>query len=143
MSQPRTHLELGPRLRLPITEVELSFVRASGPGGQRVNKTSTQVELRFDVAHSPSLSEADRAWLMQTLRTKLDARGVLHVTAQEHRSQLRNREAAMDRLEQLLRAALVRPKRRKPTRPSRASREERLSAKKHQSEKKRTRTRME
>ena len=140
MSEASTHLEINRSLKIPLAEISITFVRSGGPGGQHVNKTSTQAELLFDLEHSPSLTERDRAWLMEKLRTKLDSRGVLHVTAQEFRSQLRNRNAAIERLQEILRAALVRPKVRKTTKPGRAARERRLTEKKRHSDKKKTRS---
>lgn len=126
-------------IEIPLTELEVSFTRSSGPGGQHVNKTSTRVEITFDLAHSPSLRDDDRAYLMERLRSKLDTEGRLHIAAQEYRSQLRNRQAAVDRLEAMLQQAILRPKKRKKSRPSKSAVERRLDSKKRESAKKRER----
>jgi len=124
---------------IPLTEIAISFSRSSGPGGQHVNKTSTQAELTFDLEHSPSIPESDRVWLRKQLASKLDSAGVLRVTSQEYRSQLRNKNAAIDKLQSMLQAAMLRPKKRKRTKPSRAAVERRLSSKKKSGEKKKLR----
>ncbi len=118
--------------RIAIDESELSetFVRASGPGGQNVNKLSTAVQLRFDVLHSPSLPDDVRIRLMRLAGTRLTRDGVLVITAQRHRTQERNRADALDRLIELIRRAAVRPKPRRPTKPTAASRERRITTKK-------------
>ncbi|MDP4198283.1 MAG: alternative ribosome rescue aminoacyl-tRNA hydrolase ArfB [Bacteroidota bacterium] len=132
-------IHISDRLQIPLAEIEISFTRSSGPGGQHVNKTSTRAEIAFDLAHSPSIPEADRAWMMGRLQSKLDTEGKLHIAAQEYRSQLRNRQAAIDRLEALLQQAILRPKKRKKSKPTRSAVERRLSSKKRESEKKRER----
>lgn len=129
----------GRRLRIPLDEIRISFTRSSGPGGQHVNKTSTQAELIFDLAHSPSLSDADRAWLLSRLASKLDSSGALHISSQEFRSQLRNKNAAMEKLQNLLEGAIHRPKPRKKVKLSKAAKETRLRAKKIAGEKKKLR----
>jgi ribosome-associated protein len=136
-------LEVTPTLRIPLAEINFRFVRSSGPGGQHVNKTSTQVELTFDLANSPSIREDDKLWLMQRLSSRLDREGVLQITAQEHRSQLRNKTEAMRKLVQLLADALKRPKRRKPTKPTRGAKEARIASKKIHGAKKKARSRKE
>jgi ribosome-associated protein len=111
-------------------EVEESFVRASGPGGQNVNKLATAVQLRFDVSHSPSLPEPMRERLVRLAGRRLTREGVLVITAQRHRTQERNREDALARLVELIRrAAEPPPPPRRPTRPTRAARERRLATK--------------
>ncbi|HZK76877.1 MAG TPA: alternative ribosome rescue aminoacyl-tRNA hydrolase ArfB [Candidatus Kapabacteria bacterium] len=132
-------LQISERLRIPLDEIQISFTRSSGPGGQHVNKTSTQAELTFDLAHSPSISENDRIWLLDRLRSKLDSAGVLHVSSQEFRSQLRNKNAAVEKLRAMLERAMVRPKPRKKIKPSRAAKETRLRTKKIAGEKKKLR----
>jgi ribosome-associated protein len=117
-------------LRIPLAEIEIAFTRSSGPGGQHVNKTSTRAEITFDVGHSPSIAERDRSWLLSRLASKLDTEGKLHIAAQEYRSQLRNKKAALDRLQELLQEALKRPKKRKRSKPSKSSIEARLKSKK-------------
>jgi hypothetical protein len=135
----------GPLLRatrqvaIEESEVELSFVRASGPGGQNVNKVATAVQLRFDVTGSPSLSEEVRQRLLRLAGQRVSAEGVLVLTARRYRSQERNRQDALARLLELLRKAAVPPKPRRPTRPSRASRERRLGAKRRRGELKQSR----
>jgi ribosome-associated protein len=111
-------------------EIEESFVRSSGPGGQNVNKLSTAVQLRFDVRHSPSLPDDVRARLERLAGSRLTRDGVLVIIAQSHRTQGRNRQDALDRLLDLIRQAAVRPIKRRPTRPTKASRERRIEGKK-------------
>jgi len=113
-------------------DLEERFVRASGPGGQNVNKVSTAVELRFNVSGS-ALPSGMKERLAALAGRRLSADGVLLIDSREHRTQARNREAARARLIALLQQAARRPKRRKPTRPKAASREERLATKKRRS----------
>jgi ribosome-associated protein len=117
-------------LTLDPAEIEESFVRAAGPGGQHVNKTSTAVQLRFDVRHSPSLPEAVKGRLERLAGRRLTRDGELVLVAQGHRSQKRNREEALERLLELVREAARPPTPRKKTRPSRASKLRRLEHKK-------------
>jgi len=116
---------------IAIDEAELqeSFIRASGPGGQNVHKVSSAVQLRFDVRHSPSLPEDVRARLERIAGKRLTSDGVLVITAQRFRTQERNREDAVNRLVELVRQATERPKPRRPTRPTLASKQRRLEAK--------------
>ena len=110
-------------------ELEESFIRASGPGGQNVHKVSTAVQLRFDVRRSPNLPEDVRERLERLAGQRLTNDGVLIITAQRFRTQERNREDAQARLVELIRQATERPKPRRPTRPTLASKERRLEAK--------------
>ncbi len=112
------------------SEITESFIRASGPGGQNVNKLATAVQLRFDVRHSPSLPDELRARLEQIAGRRLTRDGVLVITAQRYRTQERNRDDALTRLIELIRAAAVRPTPRRPTRPTLASKVCRLDGKK-------------
>ncbi len=111
-------------------EIEEHFVRASGPGGQNVNKLSTAVQMRFDVRHSPSLAPDVRARLERLAGSRLTNDGVVVITAQGHRTQARNRQDALDRLIDMIRQAAVAPRKRRPTKPTRASRERRIEGKK-------------
>jgi ribosome-associated protein len=123
-------LVINSEVSIPLAELEFHFVRSSGPGGQHVNKSATQVELTFDVPHSPSLSEPRRKRIQSALKTLIDKDGVLHLESQSTRSQLRNREDVIARFQSLLRAALKPRKQRRPTRPTAASQERRLEQKK-------------
>jgi ribosome-associated protein len=114
-------------------ELQERFIRASGPGGQNVNKLSTAVQLRFDVRHSPSLRDDVRARLERLAGKRLTNDGVLVITAQRHRTQERNREDALDRLIELIRHAATPPTPRRRTRPTKASKERRLQGKKRRS----------
>ena len=128
-------------IELDESEIEESFVRSSGPGGQNVNKVSSAVQLRFDVRNSPSLPDDVRRRLERLAGKRLTKDGVLVLIAQTHRQQERNRAEAIDRLVELIRAATVKPKPRTATRPTLASKKRRLESKSKRSKVKRARSR--
>jgi ribosome-associated protein len=134
-------LRVDPRLAIPRAELVARASRASGAGGQHVNKTSSRVEITWNVLRSPSLDEEQRARLVARLASRMSDAGELRVVASDTRSQLRNRELAEQRLAELVRAALVVPRKRKATRPTRAAKEARLQAKHRHADKKRERRR--
>jgi ribosome-associated protein len=123
-------LRIDGKVTIPLAELGFRFSRSSGPGGQHVQKSSTRVELLFDVASSPSLTDAQRARVLERLSGYVDSTGVLHLVSQSERSQLRNRKEVVARFQALMRKALKRRKRRKLTHPTAASRERRLRKKK-------------
>ena len=127
------------KISIDEREIEESFVRASGPGGQNVNKLSTAVQLRFDVRHSPSLPVDVAARLENLAGARLTREGVLVITAQRHRTQARNRADALERLIDLIRHAAIAPVQRRPTKPTAASRVRRIETKKHRGSIKRLR----
>lgn len=120
-------------------EVKETFIRSSGPGGQNVNKVSTAVQLRFDIRQSKSLSEEVKNRLIKLAGRKVTKEGALVLVAQRFRSQERNREDALERLKELIRQALPRPKLRKKTKPTLAAKRRRLDDKRHLSGRKLTR----
>lgn len=117
-------------------ELQLSFIRASGPGGQNVNKVATAVQLRFDVAHSPSLSDEIRTRLIHLAGNRMTGQGELIIKASRHRTQERNKQDAITQLKSLIIRATIRPKTRKKTRPTYGSVQKRLDSKKLHSKKK-------
>jgi ribosome-associated protein len=121
-------LTVTPSIAIPEHELHERFVRASGPGGQNVNKVATAVELRFDVPTS-ALPDDVKARLIALAGRRISAEGVLLIDSREHRTQAQNRSAARDRLAALIAQAAKRPKSRRKTRPSRAAKERRLEAK--------------
>ena len=117
-------------ITIPAAELRVSFVRSGGPGGQNVNKVASKVQLRWTPATSTAFSDADRAWLLKKLASKLTAEGDLIVASNLTRDQGRNRVDAEAKLGAIVAAALVRPKKRRATKPSRAARERRVDEKK-------------
>jgi ribosome-associated protein len=132
-------LEIDGNVWVPRAELTYRATRSGGPGGQHVNTSSTRVELAWDVGASPSVTDEQRSRIREKLANRINGEGVLLLAASEHRSQHQNKEAVTARFVELVRQALVVPKARKKTRPSRAAREARLHAKKQRSEKKRMR----
>ena len=135
----KRRVQVSSRVSLDEDELSETFVRAPGPGGQNVNKLATAVQLRFDVARSPSLPEDVRTRLVRLAGRRLTGEGVLVIDAHRFRTQNRNREDARERLFELIRAASVAPKVRRSTKPTAASRERRLQEKRVRSEVKRGR----
>lgn len=135
-----TQIYLSNGLMLDATEFEWRFVRASGPGGQNVNKVASAVELRWDLRKSLYLPVGVRLRLEALAGSRVTDDGMLIIQAQRHRTQERNRTDALERLIELVERALVPPKPRKKTRPSRASKRRRLEGKRHQGDKKRLRS---
>ncbi|MCX6038385.1 MAG: alternative ribosome rescue aminoacyl-tRNA hydrolase ArfB [Chloroflexi bacterium] len=132
-------LQITPTLSIPGDELTCTFVRASGPGGQNVNKVATAVQLRFDVRNSPSLTEEVKARLVKLAGNKMTQDGVLVIEAKRYRAQEQNRSDAEQRLTALIQKALFKPKRRRPTRPTMASQMRRVDSKKRRGAVKRIR----
>jgi ribosome-associated protein len=132
-------IRIGTTLTIPRDELVLKATRSGGPGGQHVNTSSTRIELVWDVASSPSLDESQRAHLMTRLASRLDTQGKLRLVAQDERSQLRNREAALARFIDVVTHGLIVPRKRKRTRPPAASKRARLESKRKRSALKRDR----
>ena len=132
-------IQITPTISLDEREIQEEFIRATGPGGQNVNKVATAVQLRFDVRHSPALPDEVRARLIRLSGRRMTDDGVLILVARRFRTQERNRQDAMERLVALIRKATQKPKPRRRTRPTLASRERRLDSKRRRSETKRGR----
>ena len=132
-------LEVAPGVVIPRWELEVRATRSGGAGGQHVNTSSTRIELLWNVARSPAIDDEARARITTRLSTRIDGEGWLRVVSSARRSQQQNREAAEARLVELVRGALVVPKRRRPTRPTRASQERRIAEKRKRSDTKRMR----
>ena len=132
-------LQVNDTLSIPRSELDVRVSRASGAGGQHVNKTSSRVEIFWNIPGSRALSEEQRSRLVEKLASKLTTEGSIRVVASDMRSQSRNRDLAEERLADLVRRALIIPKKRRATKPTRAAKEARLESKKRHSTKKRDR----
>jgi ribosome-associated protein len=126
-------LEITPELRIPLVELDYQASRSGGPGGQHVNTSSTRIEVWWDVATSPTLTQEQRAQLLERLGPRLDSNGRLRLVSSGSRSQLRNREDVTERLRSVVAGALTVRKKRKATKPSRAAKAARLEAKRRRS----------
>ncbi|HXT15918.1 MAG TPA: alternative ribosome rescue aminoacyl-tRNA hydrolase ArfB [Gemmatimonadaceae bacterium] len=134
-----TFLNVSPALAIPRSELQYRASRAGGPGGQHVNTSSTRIELLWDLNASRAVTDDERERLRHRLAARLDSDGMVRVVASDRRSQGQNRQAADERLAALIKHALHVPKKRKPTKPTRAAKERRISEKKKLSEKKKNR----
>jgi ribosome-associated protein len=136
---PGKGLAVNDSLSIPRNELDVRVSRSSGAGGQHVNKTSSRVEIFWNIPASRALTDEQRTRLRDKLSSRLTTEGSIRVVASDMRSQSRNRDLAEERLAELVRRALVVPRKRKPTKPTRAAKEARLESKKLHSNKKRTR----
>src|SRR5262245_54024645 len=122
-------LVVSPDITIPDSDLSMSFIRASGPGGQNVNKVASAVQLRFDLAGTTALNDRVKARLRRLAGHRLTDDGAILIAARTQRTQERNRQDALDRLGELIREALIEPKVRRPTKPTRASKERRITGK--------------
>lgn len=137
------HLRVTDTIAIPDRELRVSFARSSGPGGQNVNKVESKVQLRWNPSTSTAIPESDRAWLLRKLADRLTADGDLLIASNRTRDQVRNREDAEAKLAETVRAALVRPKKRRATKPSLASKQRRIDEKKARGKVKKERGRVD
>ena len=126
-------IQINRKLAIPLSEVRFQFSRSGGPGGQNVNRRETRVELHFDLRQSPSLSDGQRVRLLQRLAPYVDGEGILRIVVTTERSQLRNRQEALERFVRLLQQGLRVPRRRLPTQPSARAMAQRLEGKRQRS----------
>ena len=126
--ETKSSLKMSGGVSIPLSEIETKAIQSQGPGGQNVNKVATAIQLSFDVSRS-SLPEPAKRRLLNSIDHRLTKEGVLIIRAQDHRSQEANRQTAVRKLAEVLRSSLVSPKRRRPTRPTKASKEKRLRSK--------------
>jgi len=124
-------LVIQPGLTIPGSELSIAFARSGGSGGQNVNKVSSKVDLRWHPGNSGALHPNDRAWLLEKLASRLSGDGALIVTSTLTRDQIKNREDALSKLALIVRSALIRPKRRRETKPSRGAKRRRVADKRH------------
>lgn len=137
--QANSTLHVSDKVTIPLSELSFRFSRSSGPGGQHASRSETRVELLFDLARSSTLSEEERERALRALASYVDQDGVMHLTSQSSRSQLRNRQEVVERFRGLLRQALAVRKKRRPTRRTEAADEDRLQEKRRRGEIKRRR----
>lgn len=134
-------LDIAPGVRIPVHEITLQAISGSGPGGQHVNRSATRIALQWNVRTTRALRDDQRARVLDKLGSRLDGDGAIRIVAGEYRSQQQNRRAALERLQQLVARALIVPRARRATKPTRGSIEQRLSSKKRQGERKQQRRR--
>lgn len=132
-SHPETSIPIGHGVSVPRAELEFRASRAGGPGGQHVNTSSSRIELRWDLERTRALDAEQRDRVRRRIGRRVDSAGIVRIVSDSRRSQLQNREAALERFQAILAEALAVPKRRKATRPTKASKERRLDAKKRRS----------
>lgn len=135
-------LEIPPRIRIPLSELEFSFSRSSGPGGQNVNKVNSKATLRWAILASPSLPEDVRERFIATFGSRLTADGALVISSDRFRDQPRNMDDCLEKLRELLAAVAEPPRPRKATKPTRSSKRRRVEGKRHRSDVKRARGRV-
>jgi ribosome-associated protein len=138
---PEESLAITPSVRIPMAEILLTAISGGGPGGQHVNKSATRIALQWNARTTRALSEQQKTWMLQQLAARLDTEGSLRIVAGEFRSQQQNRRAALERLQALVARALIVPRTRKATRPSRGAVLDRLNDKRKRGETKRQRRR--